>query len=151
MAINVRIRKLLFIVAWCVYRPPLRPLAVASGLIAILAIWSPYLSFERNRDFIDLRSQLLSQSLLPRQTEELAAYGQELGSWDEAQGKLVDYRPHGETSAGQAKALGHALMRARATPLSRNRFFSLSESMRCNAGLLGKFVQCSTKTAPIFN
>lgn len=52
-------------VIWIIYRPPLRvqPLLVAG--ILILAIWYPYLRFEAKRNFIDLRSMVFQQSILP--------------------------------------------------------------------------------------
>ncbi len=84
----------MFIVAWWVYRPPLRWSAIATGLIVSLAVWAPYLNFERQRDFIDLRSQLFAQSLHPQQAQDLTAFGPELGTWDEEKGELVDYHPH---------------------------------------------------------
>ena len=84
---------LMFVVAWWIYRPPLRPAALACGLIAIMAIWAPYLSFERQRGFVDLRSQLFSQSLQPQQAKELAAYDDALGSWDKVKQELGDYEP----------------------------------------------------------
>jgi hypothetical protein len=50
---------------WLVYRPPvtLKPLLVAAA--ALLIIWFPYLRFEAERDFADLRSQFLLYSIVP--------------------------------------------------------------------------------------
>jgi hypothetical protein len=50
---------------WFVYRPPVRlqPLIIAMGLI--LLVWSPYLRLEVGRRFVDLRSQLFLQEILP--------------------------------------------------------------------------------------
>jgi hypothetical protein len=49
--------------AWWLYRPPvrLRPLLVTGA--AAFVLWVPYLHFERTREFVDLRSQLLLQRL----------------------------------------------------------------------------------------
>jgi hypothetical protein len=50
---------------WLVYRPSLRlkPLLVTGAVSTI--VWFPYLRFEGPRDFVDLRSQLLLQHVLP--------------------------------------------------------------------------------------
>lgn len=50
---------------WVLYRPPvrLRPL-IAVGALALL-IWFPYLRFEANRAFADVRSQVLLQPVEP--------------------------------------------------------------------------------------
>lgn len=50
---------------WLVYRPPvtLKPLLAAATVLLI--VWFPYLRFEAGRDFADLRSQFLLQSILP--------------------------------------------------------------------------------------
>jgi Dolichyl-phosphate-mannose-protein mannosyltransferase len=52
-------------VVWLFYRPPIRvrPLLVAGILIAI--IWYPYLRFEAGRAFVDVKSQVLQQRILP--------------------------------------------------------------------------------------
>jgi hypothetical protein len=50
---------------WLVNRPPVRlaPLAIAALLAG--ALWYPYLRFEVGRDFVDLRSQVLRESIRP--------------------------------------------------------------------------------------
>ena len=50
---------------WLLYRPSIRivPLLVAAALAA--AVWYPYFQFERSRHFIDLRSQILRESIHP--------------------------------------------------------------------------------------
>jgi hypothetical protein len=55
---------LLFAV-WIYYRPPLRirPLLIAAFLVAI--VWYPYIRFEMGRGFVDLKSQVLRQRILP--------------------------------------------------------------------------------------
>ena len=55
----------LFPVIWIYYKPPvhLRPLLVVGAVL--LLIWSPYLRFEASRQFVDIRSQLLQQSIYP--------------------------------------------------------------------------------------
>lgn len=63
---------LIFPVLWVLYRPPIRlsPL-VAVGAI-VLVVWMPYLRFEADRGFIDIRSQVLQQSIHP--TDPRAAW-----------------------------------------------------------------------------
>src|SRR5437870_4477122 len=67
MYVFMEIAPALFIlpIIWFLYRPPLklRPLLFAG--VAILGLWYPYLKFEYRREFIDLRSQLLRQTILP--------------------------------------------------------------------------------------
>jgi len=50
---------------WLLFRPSVRlaPLAIAAVLAA--ALWYPYLRFEAGRDFVDLRSQVLRESIRP--------------------------------------------------------------------------------------
>ena len=50
---------------WLLNRPSVRlaPLAIAAVLAA--ALWYPYLRFEAGRDFVDLRSQVLRESIRP--------------------------------------------------------------------------------------
>ena len=52
--------------AWWFYRPPVRwRTLVFAGSIAF-CIWLPYLRFESERDFIDIRSQLFRQTMYPQ-------------------------------------------------------------------------------------
>ena len=46
-------------VMWWLHRPPLRLRALAVGAGVTLVIWYPYLAFEAERGFVDLRSQVL--------------------------------------------------------------------------------------------
>jgi Dolichyl-phosphate-mannose-protein mannosyltransferase len=57
-------------VIWIYYRPPvqIRPLLIAGILIGV--VWYPYLRFEVNRDFVDLKSQVFRQYILPTSFEE---------------------------------------------------------------------------------
>ena len=50
---------------WLWFRPPLkaRPILVAAVLSAV--VWYPYLRFQVTRDFADLKSQILRESILP--------------------------------------------------------------------------------------
>jgi hypothetical protein len=50
---------------WLLYRPTItiRPILTAAGVIGIL--WFPYLQFEHERNFLDLKSQILRQKILP--------------------------------------------------------------------------------------
>jgi hypothetical protein len=48
---------------WWRERPPIRLQPMIIGLILALVMWAPYLAFQRERGFIDLRSQLLSRPL----------------------------------------------------------------------------------------
>jgi hypothetical protein len=67
MYVDMAILPVLFIfpVVWMYYRLPIRfsPLLVAAALI--LLVWSPFLRFEVSRGFVDLRSQLFLQPVLP--------------------------------------------------------------------------------------
>ncbi|MGD0173314.1 MAG: hypothetical protein ABSC61_02600 [Anaerolineales bacterium] len=47
------------LIAWLLFRPPIRILPVVASLAAGLLIWFPYLQFEVPRHFIDLQSILL--------------------------------------------------------------------------------------------
>lgn len=62
-------------VIWWVYRPPVTAVAVlvAAGLSAI--VWWPYLTFQADRGFVDLQSQLLSRRLEARGIETVAGCG----------------------------------------------------------------------------
>jgi hypothetical protein len=55
---------------WLIYRPPLwsRVHLIAAALA--LAVWFPYLQFEMDRGFADLRSQLLRQNIFPGHYKE---------------------------------------------------------------------------------
>ena len=48
---------------WWFYRPPTRVGCVALAGVVTLLIWLPYLRFEAERGFIDLRSQLFHQAI----------------------------------------------------------------------------------------
>jgi hypothetical protein len=50
-------------IVWIVYRPPLFWRGILVAAVLSLLIWFPYLRFEMTRDFIDLRSILLLQSV----------------------------------------------------------------------------------------
>jgi hypothetical protein len=68
---------------WLYYRPPLRlwPLLVGGALT--LLIWYPYLQFEYGRNFVDLKSQLLLQNLLPANYKDTwCDPSLALGNWD---------------------------------------------------------------------
>jgi 4-amino-4-deoxy-L-arabinose transferase-like glycosyltransferase len=45
-------------VVWLVYRPPVGVLHVALAAVLAIGLWSPYLRFEAQRNFIDVRSQV---------------------------------------------------------------------------------------------
>lgn len=51
--------------AWLYFRPPVRIRPLLAGGFIGLAVWMPYLRFELDRGFIDLRSQILLQSIFP--------------------------------------------------------------------------------------
>jgi hypothetical protein len=67
MYVFMEIAPALFIlpVVWFFYRPPLKPRPLLFAAVAILAMWYPYLQFEYGRSFVDLRSQILRQKVLP--------------------------------------------------------------------------------------
>ena len=48
---------------WWTYRPPISARAAIGTLAVALLMWSPYLAFEYDRGFIDLRAQLLMRPL----------------------------------------------------------------------------------------
>jgi hypothetical protein len=72
MYVFLEIAPALFIipVVWLFYRPPIRvgPLLVAGILVAI--VWYPYLRFEAGRAFVDVKSQVLRQRILPEHYEK---------------------------------------------------------------------------------
>jgi 4-amino-4-deoxy-L-arabinose transferase-like glycosyltransferase len=84
------------------HQPPirLRPLVVA--VVLALVMWSPYLVFQQQRDFMDLRSQVLSQPLDPRATIVNAYCGEEPAEATvmPMQAKLGDWRDRPEALAG---------------------------------------------------
>lgn len=82
---------------WLLYRPPLRATPVAAAVALLLVVWLPYLRFEADRGFADLRSQLLFQSIRP------AVYKD---SWCDPSLTLVRY---GETPT-EAADTGRALL-----------------------------------------
>lgn len=58
---------LVYPVIWWRERPSVQPRPLIAALIVVLVMWAPYLAFQqRERAFIDLRSQLLSRPLDPR-------------------------------------------------------------------------------------
>jgi 4-amino-4-deoxy-L-arabinose transferase-like glycosyltransferase len=67
MYMDMTIAPALFILpsAWLLYRPPLRfwPLVLA-GAVSLL-IWFPYLQFEADRGFVDIKSQVQRRSIFP--------------------------------------------------------------------------------------
>lgn len=46
-------------VLWALYRPPVRIRAIAPFVVVGLLIWSPYLAFQAQREWVDLKAQLL--------------------------------------------------------------------------------------------
>ena len=52
-------------VVWLVYRPPVGVLHVALAAVLAIGLWSPYLRFEAQRNFIDVRSQVRRESIVP--------------------------------------------------------------------------------------
>lgn len=89
---------LIFPVLWVLYRPPIRlPPLVAVGAI-VLVVWTPYLRFEANRGFVDIRSQVLQQSIHP--TNVRAAWCDPtltLQEWDEGAQTLQRIQAADET------------------------------------------------------
>ena len=49
--------------AWVFYRPPVRLRALAVSAVVALLLWYPYLRFETARGFVDLRSQVLRETI----------------------------------------------------------------------------------------
>lgn len=68
---------LVYPVIWWRFHPPLRLQPLAVTLLLVLVMWSPYLAFQQQRRFIDLRSQVMSQPLDPRATIVNAYCGEE--------------------------------------------------------------------------
>ncbi len=52
-------------VVWLLRRPPVWSRTLVMGGAFLLVVWSPYLTFETGRDFVDIRSILLRQDILP--------------------------------------------------------------------------------------
>ena len=50
-------------VLWLLWRPAVRLLPLALAAAAAAALWYPYVAFERDRRFIDLRSQILREPI----------------------------------------------------------------------------------------
>lgn len=67
MHVDMAIAPALFIlpVVWLSYRPPVRPLPLLIAGLVTLTVWSPYLSFEAKRGFVDMRAQLFLRYMLP--------------------------------------------------------------------------------------
>jgi hypothetical protein len=67
MYVDMAIAPVIFVLPalWLFYRPPIQtwPL-VAAGIIGLL-IWYPYIRFQLTRGFVDVRSQLLLQKVVP--------------------------------------------------------------------------------------
>jgi hypothetical protein len=54
---------------WIVHRPPIQWRAIAAAAVIAIVTWLPYLSFESARSFIDVKSQVLRQSIDERGDE----------------------------------------------------------------------------------
>jgi Dolichyl-phosphate-mannose-protein mannosyltransferase len=52
-------------VIWMLSRPSVRIAPVLTAIVLAAVVWSPYLRFEKNRKFADLRSQFARESLWP--------------------------------------------------------------------------------------
>jgi hypothetical protein len=50
---------------WLLKRPPVRLAPLTIAVVLAGALWYPYLQFEADRDFVDLRSQVLRESIRP--------------------------------------------------------------------------------------
>jgi hypothetical protein len=57
-------------VLWWRHRPPVRLRSLAVGAGVTVVIWYPYLAFEAERGFVDLRSQVQQQEILPAQYQQ---------------------------------------------------------------------------------
>jgi len=57
-------------VMWWLHRPAVRLRALAVGIGVSLVIWYPYLAFEAERGFMDLRSQVQQQPILPARYQQ---------------------------------------------------------------------------------
>jgi hypothetical protein len=57
-------------VIWIYYRPPVRIRSLLIAGILVGAVWYPYLHFEVARNFIDVKSQVFQQYILPISFEE---------------------------------------------------------------------------------
>ncbi len=81
---------------WLLYRPPvtLKPLLAAAAVL--LVVWSPYLRFEAERSFVDLRSQFLLEDILPSNLSQ---------SWCDPTRKLKTWPISSRTTASSARAV----------------------------------------------
>src|SRR5437762_7307819 len=50
---------------WLLYRPPVTLKPLLAGAAVLLVVWFPYLRFEAELNFVDLRSQFLLRNVLP--------------------------------------------------------------------------------------
>jgi 4-amino-4-deoxy-L-arabinose transferase-like glycosyltransferase len=67
MQVDMALSPALFIlpVLWLVYRPSVRVRPLLAAAVLVVVVWAPYLRFEIARDFVDVRSQLFFQSIVP--------------------------------------------------------------------------------------
>jgi hypothetical protein len=97
---------LVLVVVWFWHRPPLRLSALVVAATVIMIVWSPYLAFEAERDFVDLRSQILHQQMLPAHFQQ---------SWcDPTLTKLREWGEPDDTQEKPASLGSRLLLRGKA-------------------------------------
>ena len=95
--------------AWALYRPTVRIVPVAVATVVAIGLWSPYLRFESNRHFADVRSQLLVQPLAPGSYEQaLCEPAQRVRLWQGSTNAVVAV--HENPQSGIAMRAGRRLL-----------------------------------------
>ena len=83
LLINLEMIPIVFGLALVVWRfqPRFDGRALAAAVVVVVIAWGPYLSFQLERDFVDLRSALTLQNLGPDPIDVLQSYGEQIGTW----------------------------------------------------------------------
>ncbi|MGA2111377.1 MAG: hypothetical protein ABSG98_04415 [Anaerolineales bacterium] len=92
--LSIVVTVFIYPVLWLLFRPPVRIRGLVLAAAVSLLLWFPYLRFETTRDFADIRSQLLLQSLAPPQGTTSSSpplcYASVLGRSDTWEGSYRD-------------------------------------------------------------
>jgi hypothetical protein len=103
MLVDMGITPVFFIIPalWLYYRPPVRIAPLLITAVVVLAAWSPYLTFEAPRRFVDIRSQLLQQSIFPINYKEAwCDPSRTILSLEDKEGQLLDGTAGTENASG---------------------------------------------------
>lgn len=94
---------------WWLYRPPVTWRALLGAAVVTIALWFPYLTFQWDRGFIDLQSQLLMRPLDRRDVETVPGCGQDPTP---GPGFRAATRFHGSLAEGAEELVRSATARA---------------------------------------